>query len=71
VSLTSFVGQGNDAIYGSTRWDRMQIDDLHGGNGNDTIKLTDGDTVRGGAGAKDSCQITGTPTLIRSCEIRS
>ena len=40
--------------------------------GNDTITVSDGDTVRGGAGAKDRCLFaTGaTPTLIISCELR-
>ncbi len=99
-----FGGAGNDAIYGTTRWDRMQggpgtdnlfgfegrdwmrggahndsllgggnIDDVHGGNGNDHIVVEGEDIVRGGAGARDSCVVpeATTPTLLRSCELRS
>lgn len=41
-----FGGKGNDLIYGSTRWDRMQ-----GGPGTDTLYGFEGqDWMRGGAG---------------------
>ena len=59
-------GAGPDDIDGG-----IGVDDLHGGNGNDLITLTNGDAVRGGAGALDECQVTGAPTRIISCELRN
>lgn len=99
--MRAFGGAGDDTMYGSSRWDRMQggsghdllygfegrdwmrggaqsdiidggpdIDDLHGGNGNDTITVTARDTVRGGAGAQDICNVFGAPSRMVSCELR-
>ena len=56
-------GPGNDQVIG-----HGGIDDLHGGNGTDRIIVTTGDAVRGGAGARDVCNVTGTPTTMISCE---
>ena len=56
------AGPGNDAVDGGPG-----IDDQHGGNGPDTIDMTNGDTVRGGAGL-DLCRIAwGQPVLLVSC----
>ncbi len=94
-----FGGAGDDLIFGTDRWDRMQggpgedrlfglegrdwirggpgrdevnggagIDDVHGGNGSDRVTVTNGDTVRGGAGL-DWCVITGPAELLRSCGV--
>ncbi len=60
------AGPDNDAVDGGPAFD-----DLHGGNGRDTIKLTGGDSVRGGAGL-DLCTISaGAPAFIRSCGLNT
>lgn len=60
------AGAGADAIDGG-----LNVDDVHGGNGNDHIVVTGNDRVRGGAGALDACVITAgsTPQPLISCEI--
>ena len=56
------AGANNDTVDGGPA-----VDDLHGGNGRDTIMLTDGDNVRGGAGL-DLCNIAlGSADSIISC----
>ncbi len=56
------AGPNNDVVDGGAG-----IDDQHGGNGRDTISVTNGDIVRGGAGL-DLCRIlNGQPALFRSC----
>ena len=47
------------------------IDDVHGGNGNDQIIVDGDDIVRGGAGARDVCTIAAgaNPSPLISCEI--
>lgn len=73
-------GPGNDELQGYEGRDWLRagpntdvvdggpgIDDQHGGNGPDTIRVTAGDIVRGGAGL-DLCTIlNGEPALFRSC----
>lgn len=74
-------GSGNDEMYGFTGRDWMRggsgndridgganYDDLHGGNGTDRIIVTTGDTVRGGSSNRDTCDVTGTPAVLLSCE---
>ena len=65
--------EGRDWMRGGANDDTVDggpgIDDLHGGSGNDVIELTDGDSVRGGAGV-DECNISvGETSLERSCEL--
>ena len=57
------AGAGADQVDGGAG-----IDDLHGGNGNDTIALTGGDTVRGGAGL-DLCTIASGAADVISCGV--
>ncbi len=72
-------GPGDDVLYGyeGRDWlrggaDRDQVnggaakDDVHGGNGMDRLTVTNGDVVRGGAGA-DWCVITGPAETLISC----
>lgn len=72
-------GPGDDVLYGyeGRDWlrggpDRDQvnggpaIDDVHGGNGMDRLTVTNGDVVRGGAGA-DWCVLTGPAETLISC----
>jgi hypothetical protein len=46
------AGAGADVIDGGPN-----VDEVHGGNGNDQIAVSGNDRVRGGAGALDSCVI--------------
>lgn len=71
-----FGFEGRDWIRGGGDADQLfgggNIDDLHGGNGNDQISVEGADSIRGGAGAMDVCDIPQgtTPSLLRSCELR-
>jgi Ca2+-binding RTX toxin-like protein len=72
---TLFGYEGRDWMRGGEGVDRvdggLSIDDLHGGNGNDVIIVSGNDTVRGGAGAKDRCQVAaGSMPTLTSCELR-
>lgn len=64
--------EGRDWIRGGADSDYVDggggIDDLHGGNGTDWLFLSEGDSVRGGAG-RDRCNTaSGEPAAVRSCE---
>jgi len=62
--------EGRDWLRGGPDRDQVNgggaIDDVHGGNGMDRLTVTNGDVVRGGAGA-DWCVITGPAELFLSC----
>ncbi len=74
-------GAGNDQLFGYEGQDWMRgganadsidggagADNMHGGNGNDSIMVTKGDTVRGGAGSRDTCNVRGVAAQLISCE---
>ena len=77
-------GPGNDLLIGYAGRDWMRggagqdhlnggsaIDNMHGGNQNDELIVGQGDTVRGGAGANDRCDLSGgEPEVLISCEDR-